>query len=118
MVPGTMDPVSLYNPISIRVLEDNIGRLELVDEIKSLVSQRECNLIPVMDASVVLLHGTYIKANNVDTKNVDIDGENLLINTETLGLSSSLGSSTKSQTFMLLYLYDKKLLEAIHIQPY
>lgn len=54
MAPGTMGPVKiLYNPISILILEDNIGCLELVDDIKSLVSQRECNLISEMDASVV-----------------------------------------------------------------
>jgi hypothetical protein len=106
MVPGTMGPVkTLYNPISILVLEDNVGCSVLVDEIKSLVSQRECNLISVMDASVVLLHGrseTDIEI-NVHT-NLDIDEENLLSNTED---SASLGSSTKSQTFMLLYLNNK-----------
>jgi hypothetical protein len=110
MVPGTMDPVSLYNPITILVLEDNIGCLELVDEIKSLVSQRECNLISVMDASAVFLHGTSetdIEANTINTKNAAIDEENLLSNTEILELSSSLGSSSKSHTCMLLYLNDK-----------
>ena len=89
MVPGTIGPVSLYNPISILVLEDNTGGLELVDELKTLVSPRESNLVSVIDASVILLNDTSetdIEA-NVNT-NVDIDEEHLLNNTETLELSS------------------------------
>ena len=106
MVPGTMDPISLYNPISILVLEENIGCLELVDELKTLVSLRESNLISVIDASVILPHDT--SETDIEA-NVDIFEENLLHNTHYQGieLSSSLGSSTKSQTFMLLYLNDK-----------
>ena len=46
IVPGTMGPVPLYNTINILVLEDDIGCLEFVDEIKSIVlSQHESNLI-------------------------------------------------------------------------
>ena len=41
-----MGPVPLYNTINILVLEDDIGCLEFVDEIKSIVlSQHESNLI-------------------------------------------------------------------------
>jgi hypothetical protein len=72
--------------LSHQVLGDNIGGLDLVD--KSLVSQREFKLISVTDASVILLHWTpetYIGTNIADLK-----------------LRSSLGSSTKSQTLMLL----------------
>lgn len=79
MISGTMGPDSLYNPIIILVLQDNIGCLKLVDEIKSLVSQHESKLISIMDASInLLLYGTsatYI-VTNVD---VDVDEENLLV---------------------------------------
>ena len=106
MVPGAMGTVSLYNPISILVVEDNSGCLELVDEIKRRVSLREFKLISVMDASAILLHDT--SETDIEA-NVDIDEGNPLNNTETLELSASLRSArTKSQTFMLLcYLNDK-----------
>ena len=87
-----MGTVSLYNPISILVLEDNIGCSELVDEIKTLVSLRESKLISVMDASVILLHGT--SETDIDA-NGDIDEENPLNNTETLELSVSLRLRTE-----------------------
>jgi hypothetical protein len=112
IVPGAMGSVSLDHSINLLVIEDNIGCVELIDELKSMDGQSNC--ISTIDATTYFLHNNEKSEIEAESLDVDIDEENspniqesLLVNEREKHRSNKNSTTKNTPTFMILYLNDQ-----------